>query len=313
MDLPSGFGDAEEIMLAIIGAKEAGKSHYLAVLIDRLQNEIATGGARLDATCQFVGETTAARYNKDFREPLFSQRRTLDATRSASANIDARIPMIYRLSINKKKLLGDGTDIGHVVHLVFFDTAGEDLNNQDLMLVLNKYIYNSDGIILLVDPLQLPEVRDRLPTDRSLPNQNSATGDIVTRTTELIRTGKSLRGKHKIDTPIAVTFSKIDAITDLLPVSSQLRGNAKHGKGFDLDDFAAVNGELESWLQSLGERALHSAIRTHFDHYGFFGISALGTAPDQEGKISKPAPHRVEDPFLWLLHEHGLIPGVRRA
>lgn len=303
MDLVPHFGEDDNIMLAIIGAKDSGKSHYLAVLIDRLKREVAP---RLNASFMFVREASHRRYKQDFYGPLFEQGRQLLGTTSAAGNFDVRIPMVYRMSFRNRD-----SGIGKVVTLVFFDTAGEDLDDQDLMAVLNKYIYQSDGIILLMDPLQVPAIRRQLASSRHLPETYSDPMDIVTRAKDLIASAKNLSSKDKIDIPLAVTFSKIDAIKDLLGANSQLNGRAQPGAGFDLADFQAVSSELESLLVRQDEKALHSAVCTHFRRYGFFGISALGSSPDEAGNIKSVQPHRVEDPVLWLLFAHGLIPEIK--
>jgi hypothetical protein len=196
-----------------------------------------------------------------------------------------------------------------VVSLVFFDTAGEDLNDQDQMSILNKYIYKSDGIVLLVDPLQLGEVRNGLEGRASLPDRTTETADVVTRVTNLIRAGRNLRERDRIGTPLAVAFSKIDALEPLLGPQAQIFAGANHRNGFDMADFQSVGSEVVSLLQRWEEGHLVNEVQTHYKDFGFFGFSALGSPPDPHGGISRIAPLRVEDPILWLLNHHGLIPG----
>ena len=45
---------------------------------------------------------------------------------------------------------------------MFFDTAGEDLNDEDTMSTVNKYICKSAGIVFLLDPMQIPAVVSQL-------------------------------------------------------------------------------------------------------------------------------------------------------
>jgi hypothetical protein len=218
---------------------------------------------------------------------------------------------MYSLSFRKRGLFGR-SKISKTVSLVFFDTAGEDLNDQDIMSTVNKYIYRADGIILLLDPLQLGAVRDQLNGRTPLPNRHTETLDIITRTTNLILAGRKLKPNATVPTPLAVAFSKFDAVECLVDPQFQLRATANHSGGFDKQDFAAVNGEMQSLLEQWnGGDVLHQ-IRIRYPQHGFFGMTALGCNPHGTNRIPHVLPRRVEDPFLWLLHCHGLIKAASR-
>lgn len=301
MDLPGNFGEDRSLILSVIGAKDAGKSHYIAVLIESLKKSVAP---RLQASFNFVNEATNRRYKRYFYDELYTYGRLLQPTRAASSEDNSvSLPLVYRLYFQ------EGSGIGTVVSLVFFDTAGEDLNDQDQMSVLNKYIYKSDGIVLLVDPLQLEEVRQGLDGQSILPDRNTEAADIVTRVTNLIRAGRKLRERDKIPTPFAIAFSKVDALEPLLGPQAQIYASANHRNGFDMADFNAVGSEVASLLERWQEGHLTNEVRTHYSHFGFFGLSSLGAVPVPHGRIPSVKPHRVEDPILWLLNHHGLIPG----
>jgi hypothetical protein len=196
-----------------------------------------------------------------------------------------------------------------VITRAFFDAAGEDLDAEDTMRTVNKYIYNSRGIILLLDPLQLNHVRERLKGKMTLPNVNSDSGELLYRMTNLIRKARNLKQNEKIDIPVAITFSKIDAIKDLLDPSSSLRFPSLHteSRGFDLTDFENVQTEIEALIQEWSETNMPRTLETNYKNYGYFGISSLGANPEDGTKIKKMNPYRVEDPFLWLLYKHNII------
>ena len=82
--------------------------------------------------------------------------------------------------------------------------------------------------------------------------------------------------------------------------------------GFDRADFHAVDAEvrglLERWDGPLIEQRTE-----RYRRCGFFALSALGCNPHQDGTIPEVLPKRVFDPFLWLLHQCGLISTVRRV
>lgn len=309
MELPHTVGKFPHYIFAVVGAKEAGKSHYLAVLIDQIRREL---GPALDMLLEPLNDYTVRRYREDFHQPLFQKHRTISATHSALADRRVQLPLVYTLTFSGKDLLGRRR-IRSVVTLVFFDTAGEDLNDEDTIATVNKYIYHSHGIILLLDPLQLPDVRARLEGCAPLPGVNTETADILTRMTRLVLAGRKLPADAMIPSPLAVAFSKFDAVEPLVDPQLQLNASADHRAGFDVADFDAVSAEMQALLARWDGGPLVHQVRTHYRRYGFFGLSALGCNPHGDQQVPRVMPRRVEDPFLWLLHQHGLIPSRKRA
>jgi hypothetical protein len=214
--------------------------------------------------------------------------------------------MTFSLAFSGKKVTGSDT-IKRTITLAFFDTAGEDLKAEDTMAAVNKYIYRADGIILLLDPLQLNSVRDRLADTIDLPEQDIETSDIITRVTKSIRLGRSLDQEARIPTPVAIALSKLDAVEGLLAPQSQLLSATRHGPKFDKPDFEAVDAEVRSLIGEWDSEYLVQQVTTQFKYHGFFALSALGGQPEGGSDVKRIIPKRVEDPFLWLLHHHGLI------
>jgi hypothetical protein len=309
MDLPHTTGKYRHLIFAVIGAKEAGKSHYLAVLIEQIRKHI---GPALGLLLEPLDDFTIRRYRQSFYDPIFHNKTVIRGTISALADSQVQMPLVYTLTLTGKDLFGRNAIKG-VVTLVFFDTAGEDLDSRDTMGTVNKYIYRSDGIILLLDPLQLRSVRDQLGGAVPVPTINTETATILERTTELIRLGRNLSLEEKIAIPLAVAFSKFDAVEPLIDPQMQLNAESNHRAGYDLADFHAVNAEMQALLQEWDSGIIPQQAETHYRRSGFFGLTALGCNPHGDQKIPRVLPRRVEDPFLWLLHCHGLIPTARRA
>jgi hypothetical protein len=308
MELPHTMGQFRNLIFSVIGAKDAGKSHYLAVLIEQIRKH---AGPDLGMLLEPLNDHTIRRYRESFYEPIFRHGTVIHGTISALSDRKVQIPLVYTLTFTGKDLFGRRAIKG-LVTLVFFDTAGEDLNDQDTMSTVNKYIYRSDGIILLLDPLQLDRVRDHLGGSVPLPSRNTDAADIVTRVTHLILERRGLPPDARISTPLAVAFSKFDAVEPLVDPQFQLRSDPDHRSGFDEADFHAVNAEMQSLLAEWDSRVLQEQIESHFEKFGFFGLTALGCNPHGDQKIPRVLPRRVEDPFLWLLHQHGLLPAARR-
>jgi len=312
-ELPYTIGEYEDLIFAVIGAKEAGKSHYIAVLIDKIMNEI---GSAFDCSLQAIDDATIKRYRNDFYYPVFRNNEVIKVTRSAKADASVSKPLIYTLSFKedgKLSKLFKSKNIKKVVTIAFFDTAGEDLNSEDTMKTVNKYIYNSSGIIFLLDPLQLPVVRESLSKDIVLPQQNAEIEDIFSRTANLIRKANGISMNKEIKIPVAVAFSKIDAVEELLGKSCCINYPSKHVETgmFDIADFEDVNSTMESLVKQWGGANFSNQLSANFKDYAYFGLTALGCNPESN-KIDKLRPHRVEDPFLWLLWKHKLIKAKKR-
>lgn len=306
-DLPHTTGQFKNYIFAVIGAKEAGKSHYIAVLINLLRKQI---GPNMDMLLEPMNDKTIDRYQKDFYNPVYDDGKVIEATHSALADRNIQQPLIYSITFSGKSLLGNNR-IKKAFVLVFFDTAGEDLNDEDVMSTVNKYIYRSDGIVLLIDPLQILSVRDQVPNDTALPERNAETADILNRTTRLIETGCELKPTDKIKTPLAIAFSKFDAVSPLIDPQFQLHASANHEKGFDIGDFDAINSEMMSLLEQWNGQDIIQLAKTRYTKYGFFGLSALGCNPHKTSEIPGVIPRRVEDPFLWLLAQNRIIKKVQ--
>lgn len=312
-ELPYAIGEYDDLVFAVIGAKEAGKSHYIAVLIDKIMNEI---GSAFNCSLSAANDATINRYRNDFYNPVFKRSELIRVTRSAKTDSSVKQPLIYNLAFKEQGMFGGffkSNKISNVVTIAFFDTAGEDLDSEDTMKTVNRYIYNSSGIIFLLDPLQLEHVRDMLPPETPLPEQNTEIEDLLSRTANLIRKANNIKIDKLIDIPVAVAFSKIDAVESLVDPSSCINYPSKHvGKGcFDISDFEDMNGTMESLVRSWGGENFANQLSANFKDYGYFGVTALGCNPESS-KITKLRPHRIEDPFLWLLYKQKLIKAEKR-
>lgn len=301
-ELPLNIGTAKNYPISIIGAKESGKSNYVAVLINQLKNET---GRSFNCSLMACGDKTLNRYRTEFYDPLYRHRTCVRGSDAGDVE-----PLIYSLIFQRKGGLFKKA-VNDAVSLTFFDTAGENLTNLDSMQTFNRYLYHSSGIILLLDPLQLPKVRDELEGKIRLPQENTDVTEILNRTIEIIREGTGNTDlRKKIDIPLAISFTKIDAVESLLDPASCLKNDSVHINkgGFDKVDFQDTNEEMQSLVENWLGLELFQAVSTQFSNFAFFGLSALGSNPDMENKIPKFRPFRVADPFLWILAQEKIIP-----
>lgn len=295
--LPQLFTATGGHSMALIGTKASGKSHFVTVALHELEHRV---GPRLNGSLMFLDEYTRKRVKDDLEPRLYKDGTVLDATQSAAAN-RADMPMAAQLAI------GMGKDLRYS-NLVFFDTAGEDLESLSVMERQARYVTQADGLLLLIDPLQIPSVRDRLDGEVELPEILGDPHTMLTRLAALYREAHALPADRPIDLPLALTVSKLDAVRALLPETHPVLLANRHDGAFDRRDIANVSdtmrAEVVAWLGEGFDRF----VMQNFTTVAYLGTSALGENP-RDGRLAHGvAPHRVEDPILWMLDKWGAVP-----
>lgn len=310
-DLSREYASSDNMVVAMIGAKETGKSHYMAVLIHELQHRV---GGLLKSSLTSLDDRTLRRYDRDFSRYLYARSETIEVTQSASHNEALRYPMLFKMSLPGKRRWFFSRPSATTVSLAFFDTAGEDLENLDAgsLSVDARYVARSAALVVLIDPLQFQPVRDCLCDGRPLPAVNGNPVDVLVKVDRLIRESHGIGVAERIQTPVAIVLSKVDAVREQFDHGSPLRSASRHDGFLHLEDCEQVHENIQAHMMRWCP-GLVRFMQDNFSRYCFFGVSALGGSPDDTGKITRGVlPFRVEDPFLWILHQFGLIAGERK-
>jgi hypothetical protein len=175
------------------------------------------------------------------------------------------------------------------------------------------YLPVASGIVFMVDPLQMSEVRQLLPPTVRLhfldpfDDPNAIIGRVLP---EFENWGLVVQG-GRLSTPVAVVFTKCDVLRDhnLIDANRLWSTNKHHVGYFDReihDDMSSMWGEyLQQW-----DARLYNLIEARFSRHAFFGVSATGCSSDRN-RYPFISPWRVEDPLLWLLAELGVLPTDR--
>lgn len=310
--LPESTLLGKDMIISVVGSRDTGKSHFVGVIINELIERISVkfGGAMEGF------DDTMTRYKAGAYQKLYMDMQKLDLTKSSVQDVNngAYRPLIFTLKLKHKTLFKEQIDS---FTLVFFDTAGEDLNDEDTMNTVNKYICKSAGIIFLLDPMQFPVVRNQLDENTVSRassvdwKQATRSDDIMSRVSKLIRNDRHMKNEQKIDIPVAAVFSKFDAIAPLIPEGSTILETSPHcNEGvFDMADWHNVDNEIRSLLVEWGAESFISQVDVNYTNYSYFAVSALGmnNNPKEDRRIDRPRPHRIEDPLLWILKENGVI------
>ncbi|MEV5829480.1 hypothetical protein AB0L25_28345 [Spirillospora sp. NPDC052242] len=308
--LPPAYCDSPGRIVALVGAKNAGKSTYIAVLLHELMNRV---GTELDASLVACDDRTIERYKRDFARPLLEERRLLPTT--ASAATSPREPLVYLLTRTRRGRFARARNDS--LALVLFDTAGEDLRSREVTDLHLRYLEAADAVIFLVDPLELPGarpgLRDAVPAPR-VPGEDpdSEPLNVIARVTDTLRGRHGARPGEPLPVPVAVALTKMDALRpDLLRQSALHRTRTGAGV-LDLDDRDAVHEQVRALLHDWQAGQLDTYLGQQYAEHAFFALSALGGVPE-DGRVGAGGvrPHRAEDPLLWLLYRFGMLDGVR--
>lgn len=300
--LPVDFGRMRGRMIALVGAPDAGKTVFMTVLIHELKNRV---GERFRASVGGSDDHTRHRFGIDYESPLYEQGRLLRATRPTGAT---REPLVFRFTGQRRGLVGQRP---HHTLLSFFDTAGEDLNDETSVETNLRYLNNAHGVIVLLDPLQMEGARrsatlgSRLPAPESPQNRPI---HMLERVTDLLlrRQGTANR---LIKVPIAVCLTKIDALRDQLDEGSPLHRPQPSEPFFDATDGQDVHAQIQQLLHRWDGPRIDNHVANHYRNAHYFGVSALGGSPGEDNLVRGGVrPYRVADPFLWMLSRFGVIP-----
>jgi len=301
-EIPIEFLSMKSLPIALLGAKASGKSNYIGVLVNEIKKKMSGPfNCSLSMTCSRESKEA---YEEWYYRPLFVEGHTVRAT-DGGTEVP---PLIFPLRLMDKK-----DNITNTAALTFYDTAGENLDDDKTMVAYNKYITNANGgIILLLDPLQVPDIRDDLVKNgfNALPEKNTDTEDILDRVIKVIKDTKNIKENDKIQIPVALVFTKIDILEqyNILAENSCLKEESLHIKrGFFIEreleaTHKTINGLLGKYAGSLKTKI------KMFENYRYFGVSSLGANPTGTKISSKGInPRRVLDPLLWLLSENKYI------
>ena len=341
--LPESSITGRDIIISVVGSRDAGKSHFLGVIIREMQERVA--GKLCSGSMTYFDDSTEERYKNDFKRGLYEDLTKLDQTKGFNVNKDVYKPMVFTLSVEKndkiakikKRLAVKKNDRfgkikkvsvkiinmiaeSRIYTLLFFDAAGEDLDVFDNMKTLNKYICESDGIIFLLDPMQIRLVRNDKSLDEEVVLGSCSVAiedakrpdDTLARLSRLIRHYKKMDNEDEIAIPVAAVLSKFDAIFPILPEAYEtIRKRSPHCdvRAFDMTDCDDVNQQIKYLFRNWGAESIIWQLENNYTNYCFFAASSLGlnNAPRKDGRFEYPNPHRIEDALLWILKENMVI------
>jgi hypothetical protein len=230
-------GTAAELMLAIFGGSNAGKTRLLTVIVMALKDHAAQRAARVDfadrLTARRVGELTPAVLSN-----LPTSRTGPDQPRAYS---------LYVKPADRNRRL---------VHL--FDTAGEKFYESEKLAAL-QYFRSASTFIFVIDPLSIDGVWDKLEPSRQSEFSPRADHSPAYVFQQVVRNVEEMDVDLK-HVRLGVAVSKADVLSrEELPAPGQ--------------DSASV----EKWLEEMNLDDLVRSVRHAFGEVRFFHTSAMLT------------------------------------
>ena len=171
--------------------------------------------------------------------------------------------------------------------------------------------------------LNASKQRDNATAETYLRKAITLTGDDTSRNGYNIRRGyialarilasEGKKPNKRIVKPLAIVFTKMDALLhDLKETSPLLRSPPQEGY-FDERDSLEVHAEIQRLLARWEGTRIDQIAQLNYRSYRYFGVSALGETPTQDNRVAARGirPYRVASPILWILAQFGIIPVKR--
>ena len=195
--------------------------------------------------------------------------------------------------------------------LSFFDTAGEDLHSQQSIEQNVRYLGAADGVLLLLDPLQMRGARGLVAPGTRLPTSgDDDPATVLERVTDLLLASEGSKPAGKISKPLAIVFTKMDTLMHDLKKTSPLLRSPPEEPYFDERDSLEMHTEIQRLLARWEGTRIDQIAQLNYRRYRYFGVSALGETPTQDNRVAARGvrPYRVANPILWILAQFGIIP-----
>ena len=277
--------------ISILGATDSGKTVYNLSLIKAI---IKTGVSFEPKTD--INKTVYGEMIKNFSKGILPAKNKVIEDENSSM---VGTPLIYDFNHKKSVLLS------------FYDSAGEDLKNMDIMKEYYKYIYASSAIILVMDVFTTDEYRE-----------NSLV--VFYNFLQAIKEIKNIRENEKIKVPIVILFSKYDEVLNKKDKENvnKFKDNCKWDKLNTeeiIECIDSVSKTLNNRLMNMesfpeAESFINTCDR-NFTNYRLIPVASIALndeltiLEDKKKKfnIETTESVNVELPFIYLLHQLNAI------
>ena len=307
--LPDGYGKDPVKFVTVVGVTGSGKTVWLAQLLKKMHTYAANVS---------LSATTDTQSIDLFRKKNIV--RVGEVLPSGTPFKQFQQPLFYGI-VGKDETRGRWTET-----FVLYDVAGELFTKATSGEIDNfaPFIRHADGIIVLIDPLQIDVISSADDTNeaaiRDLPPAVKALGAIH----NIVAEGDKSRGCTK---PVAVCLSQIDRAVVQAVLSDDLKQRLRQDVQpirdpatkyplpiYNALEHAFIREELEDFMVENQFEVVDLLNKSYSDHE-FFAFTSLGcevvkvkTGEKEETKPVGPiTPRRIEEPLYWLFYKMGFI------
>ena len=312
--LPQGFIELPQYIFSIVGAPGSGKSNYLSILINALQNSLFNNFA-------MVLKDSDPAHNaplNDMKNCLFGGG-SIEQAALMKTQLEGRMylkikrgervfsyprPFVYTL--------GRADSHEGLCNMVFYDNAGEHFEPglETSVSPGAQHVASADGIFFLVDPTTLPGFRQRLQfhPDPQLKQQGRIDQQDVLLSELEIRIHKAmgLSVNEKIGKPLAVLLGKCDIWMSLI---DRTRFRQPIEGGMLSQEALMHNSNLVRQLLLELAPTIVANAESVASQVFYFPVSAFGHSPTRlpSGSLApnpdRIKPYLIEIPTLWALSQ----------
>jgi len=306
--LPFEFGKYPVKYISVVGITSSGKTVYLSQLFTKIEEFCTRANLTVVGTYQELEQFVKIhRIVKKVPLPF-----------GTTPDILTK-PMTVNVRHNKT---------GKITTLVFYDIAGENCVKPEQMKKFGRFIRNSDGIIMIIDPEQFMQrfFRENKEEEKEVARPEK----VVAAMWDAFVSSDNEKGKSEI--PLAAALSKSDMIKayarDRFNYESIIFDNIDYSiydhPGMPYEEVLNTNAEVQRLLREMNmmkANVLYNQLKQSFPTHKFFAFSALNVEPihkvDTNGLRydiidEDPETIRVEEPVLWLLNQLGIVEEVRK-
>ena len=282
--LPSGYGKHPVKFISVIGISSSGKTVFLSKLAD----DLGTYLAKLNMTA-----LPATKWSRNFSvENKIALGRPLPGGNPIQYMSQ---PLFYDISYSVHDNIEESM-------LVFYDIAGESCVDSAKIKAFGKFVMNSSGLIIMIDPKQF-RVLD---------------GTAESLTDSVLATLKNTITTHgQVEVPTAICISKSDLMYHLLAKDTPIcyedvrtikKGNQKY---FCATDYNQISKAIHDFIESF-DKQINVTLNNIYNYYNYFAFTALNGSVNEDElgrKIpeKEPDPKRIEEPLFWIFKEFGYI------
>ena len=274
IDLPS-------IPITIMGTSQSGKTVFTTVMLREL-GKIASPNLHRGAS----DEDTFAEFSNNVK--ILYEDKELPPNTDQSK----RAPQIWPIKNISK-------DLSYVFKI--YDASGENFERNLAPSKIDcEFLRASKALIYILDANRLTTVTGDGLAVKIVDNLASY----------LRKANPKFKGIIKI--PIAVVLAKFDTISNHPDFSKRAivygQSNTIVDGKLNIAEIDQVDAEIKRWLEDNNCIEILRSFEASFSDYRFFGVSSLGTSPNDDATLPHPPKsHRVLDPVLWLFKKEKFI------